>query len=130
MNKKNQTTKKLKDVCAGDVLYMLDKDKIADGIRELTVNGVTTSLTGYLVFDTTDGNYSPSKSSVSKSSFTVYNGSVVATSRESLLKASEKLIKKLLDRTDVDITEMKSRLDYLIENRKKIYRLYLDVFTS
>jgi hypothetical protein len=123
-------SKKLKDVCSGDVLYLLSKRDITDGIQEITVKNVTTNYNGELIFETTNGNYSPSKSSVSKSSFTVYNGSVVATSRESLLKASEKLIKKLLDRTDVDITEMKSRLDYLIENRKKIYRLYLDVFTS
>lgn len=123
-------SKKLKDVCSGDVLYLLSKRDITDGIQEITVKNVTTNYNGELIFETTNGNYSPSKSSVSKSSFTVYNGSVVATSRESLLKASEKLIKKLLDRTDVDITETKSRLDYLIENRKKIYRLYLDVFTS
>jgi hypothetical protein len=123
-------SKKLKDVCSGDVLYLLSKRDITDGIQEITVKNVTTNYNGELIFETTNGNYSPSKSSVSKSSFTVYNGSVVATSRESLLKASEKLIKKLLDQTDVDITEMKSRLDYLIENRKKIYRLYLDVFTS
>ena len=123
-------SKKLKDVCSGDVLYLLSKRDITDGIQEITVKNVTTNYNGELIFETTNGNYSPSKSSVSKSSFTVYNGSVVATSRESLLKSSEKLIKKLLDRTDVDITEMKSRLDYLIENRKKIYRLYLDVFTS
>ena len=123
-------SKKLKDVCSGDVLYLLSKRDITDGIQEITVKNVTTNYNGELIFETTNGNYSPSKSSISKSSFTVYNGSVMATSRESLLKASEKLIKKLLDRTDVDITEMKSRLDYLIENRKKIYRLYLDVFTS
>ena len=123
-------SKKLKDVCSGDVLYLLSKRDITDGIQEITVKNVTTNYNGELIFETTNGNYSPSKSSVSKSSFTVYNGSVVATSRESLLKSSEKLIKKLLDRTDVDITEMKSRLDYLIENRKNIYRLYLDVFTS
>jgi 16S rRNA U516 pseudouridylate synthase RsuA-like enzyme len=43
-----------------------------------------------------------------------------------LLTDNGKLIKKLLDRTDADIAELKSRLDYQIENRNKIYALYLD----
>lgn len=119
-------SKKLKDVCAGDTLYLLGKTDITEGVQEMTVKNVTTVFYGELVFETTNGNFSLTKSSLSKSSFSNYNGAVVATSREALMKASEKLIKKLLDRTDADIAELKSRLDYLIENRNKIYALYLD----
>lgn len=123
-------SKKLKDVCAGDSLYLLGKTDITEGVREMTVKNVTTNFHGELVFETTNGNFTPAKSSLSKSSFSNYNGAVVATSREALMKASEKLIKKLLDRTDADIAELKSRLDYLIENRQKIYEIYLDALTT
>ena len=123
-------SKKLKDVCAGDTLYLLGKTDITNGVQEMTVKNVTRNFHGELVFETTNGNFSPAKSSLSKSSFSNYNGAVVGTSRETLMKAFEKLIKKLLDRTDADIAELKSRLDYLIENRNKIYALYLDSLTS
>ena len=89
-------SKKLKDVCAGDVLYMLRKNSIEEGIIESTVTNVITNPSGSAIFETDRLKFYPLSSDMQSASFRLYGGSVVATSREALMKASEKLIKKLL----------------------------------
>ena len=118
--------KKLKDVRSGDVLYKLSKDDLENGVSEITVDDVTSNYNGDVIFETTDGSYSPPKSALSNQFFWTYGKTAIGTSKEAVLKASEKMLKKMLDKTDLDIAELKGRLDNLIEKRKDIYRLYLD----
>jgi hypothetical protein len=61
--------------------------------------------------------------------FWSYEKTAVGTSKEAVMKASEKMLKKMLDKTDLDIAKLKGRLDNLIEKRKEIYSLYLDTLT-
>jgi hypothetical protein len=128
--KKN--VKKLKDVCKGDILYKLNKQYIHEGISEVTVdsvefqdNGEMTIHASYPNGDTT-GLYIP-KSSKTKTVFSKYDGSYFGTSREEVLKATEKYIKKSLENVDTTISDTKNKLNRLIENREKIYKLFLDV---
>ena len=122
--------KKLKDVRPGDVLYKLGKDDIENGVSEVTVNDVTSNYNGDVIFETSEGTYSPPKSALSNQFFWGLGKTAIGTSKEAVMKASEKMLKKMLDKTDLDIAELKGRLDNLIEKRKNIYRLYLDTLIS
>ena len=126
--------KRLKDVRPGDVLYKLGEDNFCfkaneNGISEITVNNVTSNYNGDIIFETTEGSYSPPKSAMSNQFFWSYGKTAIGTSKESVMKASEKMLKKMLEKTDLDIAKLKGRLDNLIEKRKEIYSLYLDTLT-
>ena len=121
--------KKLKDVRPGDVLYKLSKEDLENGISEITVNDVTSYDNGDVIFGTSEGTCFPPKSALSKQFFWSYGKTAIGTSKEAVMKASGKMLKKMLDKTDLDIAKLKGRLDNLIERRKEIYRLYIDTFT-
>ena len=127
------TSKKMKDVCVGDVLYKINRDCFYEGISELVVSSVTTyedDNEKMIRFKGECSNYGICKSSMNKTYFSLYDGSYIGTSKEQLLKVCEKFIKKNLDTLDDSIKDMKERLDNLIKNREKVYRLYLDILTS
>ena len=122
--------KKLKDVRPGDVLYTLSKDDLENGVSEITVNNVTSNYNGdVIIFKTSEGTYAPPESALSNQFFWGSGKTAIGTSKEAVMKASEKMLKKMLDKTDLDIAKLKRRLDNLIEKRKDIYRLYIDTFT-
>ena len=122
--------KKLKDVCPGDVLYKLGERDLQNGISEITVNDVTSNYNGYVIYETTEGSYSPPKSALSNQFFWGPGKTAIGTSKKAVMKASEKMLKKMLEKTDLDIAKLKGRLDNMIEKRKDIYRLYLDTLIS
>ena len=127
--------KKLKDVLPGDVLYKLGEDNFCskaneNGISEITVNDVTSNYNGDVIFKTTDGSYSPPKSALSNQFFWGPGKTAIGTSKKAVMKASKKMLKKMLEKTDLDIAKLKGRLDNMIEKRKDIYRLYLDTLIS
>ena len=123
--------KKLKDVRPGDVLYKLGERDLENGVSEITVNDVTSNYNGdIIIFKTSEGTYAPPESALSNQFFWGSGKTAIGTSKEAVMKASEKMLKKMLDKTDLDIAELKGRLDNLIEKRKNIYRLYLDTLIS
>ena len=118
--------KKLKDIRPGDVLYKLGERDLQNGISEITVNDVTSNYNGDVIFETTEGTYAPPKSALSNQFFWGPEKTAIGTSKKEVMKASKKMLKKMIEKTDLDIAELKGRLDNLIEKRKDIYRLYLD----
>lgn len=112
------TAKKMKDVCAGDVLYTIRKDAPTKGISEKVVEETGISYSGEKYFRFADeiGNNHIPKSSMSKPSISLYDG-YVATSREELLKVAEKNIRKCMENTEKAIEDALATLNYMKERK-------------
>lgn len=120
--------KKMKDVCMGDVLYIITKDAPTKGISEKVVKEIGVEYSGesyFMLSDEIVHNHIP-KSSMSKTSISLYDR-YVATSREGLLKVAEKNIRKCMENTEKAIEDALDTLNRMNERKTILSSLIKEI---